>query len=140
MSTATPAPPRFTSSMPPAVLHLMERLALRVSKASGIRLSHMRILDTADGEELQAHVMKNGNKRRVYPIADVVLDACARWLQVRKDVAERPGHDNFLFVHPWTGHRVSRQRAWHRVKRLAAEASLPDAVVAALSPHKLRHA
>lgn len=123
-----------------AVLRLMEHLALRVSEASGIRLSQVRTVKTPAGPELQARVMKKGNKPKLYPLTDIVLAAYQRWLRVRQHVTPVSGHEDFLFIHPWTGYRVSRQRAWQRLKRLAAEAGVPEATVAALSPHKLRHA
>lgn len=123
-----------------AVLRLMEHLALRVSEASGVRLSQVRTVKTPAGPEVQAGVMKKGNKPRVYPLTGLVLTAYQRWLRVRQHVTPVPGHEDFLFIHPWTGYRVSRQRAWQRLKRLAAEAGVPEATIAVLSPHKLRHA
>lgn len=122
-----------------AVLRLMEHLALRVSEASGVRVSQVRTVSTAAGLEVQARVMKKGNRSKVYPLTGVVLDAYLRWLRTRQWVTPCPGHEDFLFLHPWTGYRVSRQRAWQRLKRIASEAGVPEETVAVLSPHKLRH-
>ncbi|HET7585115.1 MAG TPA: tyrosine-type recombinase/integrase [Gemmatimonadaceae bacterium] len=62
----------------------------------------------------------------------------ARWL------AERPAprykrHRPFVFIHPRTRVHTSRQRAWDRLKRLAAAAGLDDEVAARITPHTLRH-
>jgi integrase/recombinase XerD len=123
-----------------AVLRLMDRLALRVSEASHIRMAAVGAGERPDGgSEVRVLVHKKGNKPREYPLSGVVLTTYLRWLYLRKEVVARPRHEDYLFVHPWTGYRVSRQRAWHRLKRLAREAGLPHAVGKIISPHKLRH-
>ncbi|GAC1649851.1 MAG: site-specific tyrosine recombinase XerD [Gemmatimonadaceae bacterium] len=118
------------------VLRLMERLALRVSEAVGIRLSQVR----PAGSELQAWIMKKGNKPKIYPLAGVVLEAYARWLRIRRTIESARGHEDFVFVDPRTGRRITRQLVWARLKRLGAAAGLPTDAARVLSPHKLRHA
>jgi integrase/recombinase XerD len=138
----TPTQPRRAAlyALDAAVLRLMDRLALRVSEASHIRLAAVRDGVRPDGgSEVRVWVHKKGNKPREYPLSGVVLTAYLRWLYLRKEIAARPRHEDYLFIHPWTGYRVSRQRAWHRLKRLAREAGLPHAVRKLISPHKLRH-
>ena len=65
-----------------AVLQLMERLALRVSEAVGIRLSRV----TSVGNELHAWIVKKGNKPKTYPLTGLVLEAYTRWLDLRRAV------------------------------------------------------
>lgn len=119
-----------------AIFRLMERLALRVSEAAGIRLSR---LSTADNE-LRAWVAKKGNKPKIYPIVGVVRGAFVRWLEVRAHIQAIPGHEDFVFVDPATGRRVTRQRVWSRLRQTACGAGLEATTIRALTPHKLRHA
>jgi site-specific recombinase XerD len=138
----TPTEPRRAAlyALDAAVLRLMDCLALRVSEASHIRMAAVREGIRPDGgSEVRVWVHKKGNRPREYPLSGVVLTAYLRWLYLRKEVTARPRHEDYLFLHPWTGYRVSRQRAWHRLKRLAREAGLPHAVRRVISPHKLRH-
>jgi integrase/recombinase XerD len=138
----TPTQPRRAAlyALDAAVLRLTDRLALRVSEASNIRMAAVLEGVRPDGgSEVQVWVHKKGNEPREYPLSGVVLTAYLRWLYLRKEVTARPRHEDYLFIHPWTGCRVSRQRAWHRLKRLACEAGLPHVVRQIISPHKLRH-
>jgi site-specific recombinase XerD len=123
-----------------AVLRLLDRLALRVSEATTLRLTDLLVGTRPDGAmEVRAWVRKKGHKPKEYPVCGIVLRAYHRWLAVRRTVEPLPGHEDALFVHPWTGHRVSRQRAWHRLRQLAKEAGLSHEVRRHLSPHQLRH-
>jgi len=119
-----------------AVLRLMERLALRVSEAAGIRLSR---LSSTDGE-LRAWIAKKGNKPNAYPITGIVADAFVRWLKLRSTITPAPGHEDFVFIHPVFGRRVSRYQIWSQLRSLARAAGLDPLVRQGLSPHKLRHA
>lgn len=118
------------------ILRLMERLALRVSEAANIRLSR---LTTVDGE-LRAWISKKGRKPKVYPITGIVLSALVRWLECRPTLRPAPGHEDFAFIHPATQRRITRNQIQIRLRNLARAAGLDPATVAALSPHKLRHA
>lgn len=118
-----------------AVFRLMDHLLLRVSEASHLRMARVT---TVDGE-LQVTITKKGKKTRPYPLVGAVRDAYERWLRVRRMVTPYAGHEDYVFIHPYTGYRISRQRAWHRLQKLGAEAGLPPEVVDAFSPHKLRH-
>jgi site-specific recombinase XerD len=113
----TPVEPRRAAlyALDAAVLRLMDRLALRVSEASHIRMAAVGVGERPDGgSEVRVWVHKKGNKPREYPLSGVVLTAYLRWLYLRKEITARPRHEDYRFVHPWTGYRVSRQRAWHR--------------------------
>jgi integrase/recombinase XerD len=142
IAALTPTEPRRTAlyTLDAAVLRLMDRLVLRVSEASHIRVAAVGVGERPDGgTEVRVCVHKKGSKPREYPLSGVVLTAYLRWLYLRKELTVRPRHEDYLFIHPWTGYRVSRQRAWHRLKRLAREAGLPHGVRKVISPHKLRH-
>jgi site-specific recombinase XerC len=117
------------------VFRLMDRLALRVSEASHIRRSRLRDVDG----ELQALLRKKGRKNKFYPIVGPVRDAYNQWMRIRRTITPVPGHEDYLFIHPRTGYRIHRGRAWKRLTLLASRAGLPRDVVDALSPHKLRH-
>jgi site-specific recombinase XerD len=119
-----------------AVLRLMERLALRVSEAAGIRISRL----TSVNGELQAWISKKGRKPNAYPITGVVASAFVRWLATRSTIHPDPGHEDFVFIHPTTHRRVTRNQIQVRLRTLARAAGLVPATVAGLSPHKLRHA
>jgi hypothetical protein len=124
----TPTAPRRAAlyALDSALLRLMDRLALHVSEASRIRMAAVCEGERPDGgSEVWVWVHKKGNKPREYPLSGVVLTAYLRWLYLRKEVTAGPRHEDYLFIHPWTGYRVSRQRAWHRLKRLARKAGLP---------------
>ena len=119
-----------------AVLRLMERLALRVSEAAGIRLSR---LSTVNGE-LRAWIAKKGNKPATYPITGIVGEAFVRWLKLRSTLTPAAGHEDFVFLHPALGRRITRYQIWARLRVLARAGGLDELVLQSLSPHKLRHA
>src|SRR6185437_1340747 len=50
------------------------------------------------------------------------------------------GHEDFVFIHPSTRRRVTRNQIQIRLRTLARAAGLDPAMVVALSLHKLRHA
>lgn len=118
------------------ILTLCYRLGLRIGEACGLRRSAIR----AYGDELRVEIRKKGGKVREYPLVGEVRRSYDRWMGLRRDVACEPGHDPFLLVHPWTGKRTGRRRAWNRVRAAAEGAGLPAELIEHLSPHKLRHA
>jgi len=54
-------------------------------------------------------------------------------------VPKHHGHEDFLFVRPWTGYRVSRQRANRRIRLLAAHTGVDAELVKTLTPRGIRH-
>ncbi len=134
--TAADTPDTAQLTLDVAVLRLMERLALRVSEAAGIRLSR---LSTINGE-LRAWIAKKGNKPAAYPITGIVGAAFVRWLKVRSTLTPAAGHEDFVFLHPSSGRRITRYQIWARLRVLGRAAGLDELVLQSLSPHKLRHA
>jgi site-specific recombinase XerD len=119
-----------------AVFRLCYNLALRISEASGLRLSRMR---EAEGERIVL-VAKKGDKIKPYPIAGVVAAALDEWLEVRRTIQPEAKHEDFVFVHPDTGRRISRRRSWDRLRKIGRRAGLSEQTIQKLSAHKLRHA
>ncbi|MGI8547185.1 MAG: tyrosine-type recombinase/integrase [Gemmatimonadaceae bacterium] len=117
------------------VLGFMDGWGVRVTEATSVFMSDVVL----ERNELYARLRQKANKVKPYPITGHLLGSYMRWLRVRARVTKRPGHEDFLFVHPWTGYRISRQRANKRLRRLALDAGLDEAVVERLTPHKLRH-
>ena len=86
-----------------AILSFMDGWGLRVSEASRIRSSDIILQD----RDLYANLRLKGNKTSLYPITGRLLTNYVRWIKIRAAVPKHLGHEDFLFVHPWTGYRVS---------------------------------
>lgn len=119
-----------------AMFRFCYNLALRVTEACDARFSR---LEKSAGES-QLTVVRKRDRIDVYPLTGIVRTSLESWLSVRRGLGVVRGHDDFIFLHPRHGRRVSRQRCSSRLKRAAREAGLDDAVVDNLSIHKLRHA
>jgi integrase/recombinase XerD len=108
--------------------------ALLVSEAIGLTRDAVR----GGPEVMELDVIgRRGAESRV-----TIAGEAARWLS--RWLAERPAprrksHAPFVFIHPRTRVHTSRQRAWDRLKRLAAAAGLPENVAQQITPHTLRH-
>ncbi|HJU65761.1 MAG TPA: tyrosine-type recombinase/integrase [Gemmatimonadaceae bacterium] len=108
--------------------------ALLISEAIGLTKDAVR-----GGPELMELdvIGRRGEESRVSIAGDA-----ARWLS--RWMAERPApkrkaHAPFVFIHPRTRLHTSRQRAWDRLKRIAAAAGLPADAAQQITPHTLRH-
>lgn len=127
-----------------AMLYMMDALmfrflfnwGLRVSEATNITYDQIR---KVDGER-RIKVVRKGDKVLSFIVGGNVEVAFQRWHAVRQEIPARAGHAEYLFVHPHFRRRISRKRAWLRLRRIAKEAGLPNSVIRLLSPHKLRHA
>jgi site-specific recombinase XerC len=113
------------------VLRLCYNLGLRISEASGIQLSS---ISNVEGEVRMAIVTKGG-KVRTFPVVGLVRSAWERWLRVRAGIVPVSGHEQYLFVHPWSGYRISKRRTWKRLRKHARASGLGR-----IHPHALRHA
>jgi integrase/recombinase XerC len=113
------------------VLRLCYNLGLRISEASGIQLSS---ISNVEGEVRVAIVTKGG-KVRTFPVVGLVRSAWDRWLRVRARIVPVSGHEQHLFVHPWSGYRISNRRTWKRLRRQARISG-----IGRIHPHALRHA
>lgn len=118
------------------ILRLLFNWGLRVSEATNITYDQIRRVDG----ELRIQIVRKGDRVLSFVVGGKVEAAFRRWHQVRQNIPAKVGHADYLFVHPRLRRRVSRKRAWLRIRRLAQEAGLPASLVRSLSPHKLRHA
>ncbi|MGH7717219.1 MAG: tyrosine-type recombinase/integrase [Gemmatimonadaceae bacterium] len=117
-----------------ALYGLCYHAALLVSEAIGLTTDCVR-----GGPELMEIdvIGRRGEESRV-----TLSGEAARWLS--RWMAERPAprrkaHAAFVFIHPGTRKHTSRQRAWDRLKRVAAAAGLDAEVAQRITPHTLRH-
>lgn len=111
---------------------LMETLygcGLRVSELITLRMSKLHL------DEGYLAVVGKGNKERLVPMGGVTVDALTEWLDDREKGKIAPGEEDFVFLAPRTGRRITRMRVFDIVKRLASLAGIRREV----SPHTLRH-
>lgn len=111
---------------------LMETLygcGLRVSELISLRMSKLHLNDG------YLAVVGKGNKERLVPMGEITVDALTEWLDEREKGKIAPGEEDFVFLAPRTGRRITRMRVFDIVKRLASLAGISREV----SPHTLRH-
>ena len=118
-------------------LGLRDRTMLEVLYASGLRVSELISLDSAQISLNMGivRVMGKGGKERLTPLGEEALEWVSRYI---KDVRLRllgGSHSNALFVTS-RGSAMTRQAFWYLIKRYARQASITKP----LSPHTLRHA
>lgn len=112
-----------------ALLETLYGCGLRVSEAIGLEMSALNL------REGYLRVRGKGNKERLVPMGEVTADALADWLEERSRGKIMPGEENYVFLAPRTGRRITRVRVFAIVKELAARAGIAREV----SPHTLRH-
>lgn len=102
--------------------------------ATGVRISELVGLDTADLDEAQRtlRVMGKGGKERTVPYGLPASRALSAWLEARGSLAG-PQSQGALFLGA-RGGRINPRTARDVVHRLCAAAGVPD-----LGPHGLRH-
>ncbi len=112
-----------------ALIETLYGCGLRVSEVINLRM------DSVFFDEGYLTVFGKGRKQRLVPMGEVTADALADWLSERALGKIAPGEENFLFLSPRTGKRITRIRVFDIVKALAARAGIAREV----SPHTLRH-
>lgn len=111
---------------------LMETLygcGLRVSELINLEISKLHL---DDGYLM---VRGKGSKERLVPMGEITIDAMRQWLDQRSNGKIHSGEENFVFIAPRTGRRITRVRVFLIIKRLAEAAGIAREV----SPHTLRH-
>lgn len=111
---------------------LMETLygcGLRVSELINLEVSRLNL------DEGYLSVVGKGSKERLVPMGEVTIDILRQWLAQRAEGKIRPGEENYVFLAPRTGRRITRMRVFDIVRHLAREAGITTEV----SPHTLRH-
>ena len=118
------------SSTPDTIQGKRDRAILEVLYATGLRVSELCGLDSADlnGFQGSVRVLGKGNKERIVPIGDQALRALDAYLAVR------PPGDGPLFQNRRRGRLTAR--SVHRIVRARARMA---GLASPVSPHTLRH-
>lgn len=105
--------------------------------SSGLRLSELVTLNCSDLDLAGARVrvLGKGRKQRDLPIGRQAGEALSEWLAFRADVVPRTEDAEAALFLSQRGARISRRNVQARLKQLALE----KGVMAAVSPHALRH-
>lgn len=112
-----------------ALIETLYGCGLRVSELINLEVSRLNL------EAGYLTVVGKGSKERLIPLGEVTADALTDWLAQRAEGKIRPGEENYVFLAPRTGARITRMRVFDIVKRLASDAGVKRDV----SPHTLRH-
>ena len=112
-----------------ALIETLYGCGLRVSEARNLEIGRLNL---AEG---YLSVVGKGSKERLVPLGQVTADALSDWLAQRADGKIADGEENYVFLAPRTGRRITRMRVFDIVKRLASQAGIATEV----SPHTLRH-
>ncbi|MBE6560666.1 MAG: recombinase XerC [Ruminococcaceae bacterium] len=112
-----------------AILTLFLNCGMRLSELAGISLGDM------DPQLRSLRVLGKGAKERIVYLNDACRDALVPWLQVRKELHPKPGHEHALFL-SGQGQRISVKTVQWMVKKYLSAAGLE---YKHYSTHKLRH-
>ncbi|MBD5425424.1 MAG: tyrosine recombinase [Bacteroides sp.] len=112
-----------------ALIETLYGCGLRVSEAINLEIGRLNL------PEGYLSVVGKGSKERLVPLGQVTADALSAWLAQRADGKIADGEENYVFLAPRTGRRITRMRVFDIVKRLASQAGIATEV----SPHTLRH-
>lgn len=110
-----------------AILELLYGCGLRVSEASGMKISDLFF------DEGFIRVIGKGNKQRLVPVGEVAVDAVRKYLGERPETGD-PQSDDILFINN-RGGRLSRISIFNLVKHYAMLAGITKEI----SPHTFRH-
>ena len=118
-------------------LGLRDRTMLEVLYASGLRVSELVSLETAQISLNMGvvRVIGKGGKERLAPLGEEALEWVARYTKETRPELLGGKSSNALFV-TYRGSAMTRQAFWYLIKRYARQAG----IVMPLSPHALRHA
>lgn len=114
-----------------------DRALIETLYGCGLRVSELINLEIAKLNLPEGYlaVRGKGSKERIVPLGEVTADALNLWLAQRAEGKIKRGEENYVFLAPRTGARISRMRVFDIVRRLAADAGITREV----SPHTLRH-
>lgn len=113
-----------------ALVSLWYGAGLRVSESVGLELGEVHL----DAGLLR--VRGKGDKTRVLPIAQAVIDALEAYIQQDRPRRLKGKLSPYLFPSRGKSGHLTRQAAFLRLRKLAVAAGIPKEI----SPHKLRHA
>lgn len=112
-----------------ALIETLYGCGLRVSELINLQMDALFL------EEGYMTVFGKGRKQRLVPFGEITADAITLWLNERADGKIKPGEENYVFLSPRTGRRITRIRVFDIIKNLASRAGIAREI----SPHTLRH-
>lgn len=112
-----------------AIVEMLYSCGLRVSELCGLTFSDLFL------EQGYIHVRGKGNKDRLVPISQTAIDELRNWFVTRQAINVKPGEEDFVFISPHRGRRLSRITVFHNLKEYARMAGIDKEI----SPHTLRH-
>lgn len=120
-----------------SMLGLRDRAMLELLYATGLRVSELVSLELGQVNTRQGvvRVIGKGAKERLVPLGEEALDCLQRYVSEARGDLCRGRPSNALFP-TQRGAAMTRQAFWYLVRRYAQKAG----ILAALSPHTLRHA
>jgi len=120
------------------LLGLRDLAMLEVMYSTGVRVSELVGLNTADVDFDQAviHVQGKGRRERLAPLGTRAIDAIKEYLTKRRQAQrpDKPDHELALFVNK-SGNRLSTRSVRRKLDKYLAQANLDPSI----SPHTLRH-
>jgi integrase/recombinase XerD len=119
-----------------SVLGLRDRTMLEMLYASGLRVSELVALQTAQINLRQGVVRVNGkgHKERLVPLGEEAINWLERYLEESRPKLIDGKPSEYLFT-TRRGGAMTRQAFWYMIKRYANSAEIKKE----LSPHTLRH-
>ena len=117
-----------------SVQSIRDHAMLELFYSSGLRLSELASLDlnTIDFAERQLLVVGKGNKERLIPVGAKAIEAVAKWIEKRTEVA---GSDETALFLNHRGQRLSVRGIQYRLEHWAKRKGFDRR----LHPHMLRH-
>ena len=112
-----------------AVIEMLYSCGLRVSELCGLQMSELYL------EEGFIRVHGKGRKERLVPIGEEAIRRLRQWFVVRQDIQAKPGEEDFVFISPARGRRLSRISVFVNIKTYAEAAGITKDI----SPHTFRH-
>lgn len=112
-----------------AIIEVLYSCGLRISELINLQMSHLYL------EEGYLRVYGKGRKERLVPIGDVATERLRAWFVVRMEVKVKPGEEDYVFVSPRRGKRLSRISLFVFIKEYARLAGIRKNI----SPHTFRH-
>lgn len=121
---------------PDSAVYWRDRTVLELLYATGMRVSELTALATADLDLEQEYciVFGKGGKERIVPVGGTALKAAARYLTTVRPALDRGQGGGALFLNH-RGTPLGRMSVWTIVSRAAARAGIERRI----SPHTLRH-
>jgi len=122
---------------PETTLGLRDRAMLELLYASGLRVSELLSVESADlnYEFGYLRVFGKGSKERIVPVGSVALEWCRKYLdEGRAKLIDQAIPTASMFLNK-DGHPMTRQGFWKIIKHYALVAGITKK----LSPHVIRH-